>query len=284
MSKSLRVVWGTLLTALLIVGLTWLRTGRAQEGGSSSNQPAVSRAGVGRPTGSFVPGRILLKFRAGTSDAHARGLLASYGARTANKLSGIDVRVVELPPSAVEEHFVQTFSAFPEVEFAELDRVVEPSDVTPNDPWFANWEWHLNKIQAPAAWSVTTGSSNIIIAILDTGVDGAHEDLAPKLVGGWNFFDGNSDTRDVYGHGTMVAGTAAAASNNAMGVASVAWGSRIMPLRVSAPDGTANYSTVANALKWAADHGARVANISYRMSGSSAVASAAQYFQSKGGE
>src|SRR5215218_9294836 len=130
MCKSFRVVWGVLLTALLIVGLTCLRTGRAQESGSDHSGPAVSQAG--RPADGFVPGRILLKFRAGTSDAHARGLLAAYGARSARRIPGIDVHVVELPPSAVEEHFAQTFSAFPEVEFAELDRVLQPA-ATPND-------------------------------------------------------------------------------------------------------------------------------------------------------
>src|SRR5215218_7258681 len=132
MCKSFRVVWGVLLTALLIVGLTCLRTGRAQESGSDHSGPAVSQAG--RPADRFVPGRILLKFRAGTSDARARGLLASYGARAASRIPGIDVHVVNLPESAIEGHFVQAFSALPEVEFAELDRVVPAEQLVPNDP------------------------------------------------------------------------------------------------------------------------------------------------------
>src|SRR5262249_39732123 len=95
--------------------------------------------------------------------------------------------------------------------------------------------------------------------------------------------DNNSDTHDVYGHGTPVAGTAAASSNNGAGVASVTWNCRIMPVRISDTTGYAYYSTTASALTWAADHRARVANLSYEMSTSGTVTSAAQYFQSKGG-
>jgi subtilisin family serine protease len=83
------------------------------------------------------------------------------------------------------------------------------------------------------------------------------------MVPGWNFWDNNSDTRDVYGHGTMVAGTAAACSNNGIGVASVAWNCKIMPLRVTNLDGQGSCSAMAKALTWAADRGARVANMSF---------------------
>jgi subtilisin family serine protease len=165
--------------------------------------------------------------------------------------------------------------------FAELDRRCKP-DATPNDPLYSS-EWHLPKIKADTAWDKSVGSANITIAILDTGVDGAHPDLSPKLVGGWNFYDNNSNTSDISGHGTATAGAAAAASNNGSGVASVAWNCSLMPLRISDTTGYALYSTAANALTWAADHGARVANLSYQMSDSAAVSSAAQYFQSKGG-
>src|SRR6185369_14948071 len=162
---------------------------------------------------------------------------------------------------------------------AELDRILPPAEVTPNDPWFGSWEWYLTKIGAPAASSTTTGDKSIIIAILDTGVESTHPDLQAKLVPGWNIYDNNSDTRDVYGHGTVVAGTVAASSNNGQGVASIAWNCPIMPVRISALDGTAAYSAMAIGLTWAADHGARVANLSYMASNSSTVRSAASYFQ-----
>jgi subtilisin family serine protease len=193
------------------------------------------------------------------------------------------VLVLSLPEQADEAGFANALAARPDVEFAELDRIVRPADVTPNDPWFGSWEWYLTKVGAPAAWSTTTGDRSIVIAILDTGVDGTHPDLQSKMVPGWNIYNNNSDTSDVYGHGTVVAGTAAAASNNAQGVASIAWNCPIMPVRISALDGTATYTAMANGLTWAADHGARVANLSYMASASATVTSAATYFQNKGG-
>jgi subtilisin family serine protease len=103
------------------------------------------------------------------------------------------------------------------------------------------------------------------------------------MVPGWNIFNNNSDSSDIHGHGTAVAGTAAAAGNNGIGIASVCWGCRIMPVRISDNYGQASYSDVANGLVWAADHGARVANISYNVSDSSTVSKSASYFQKKGG-
>jgi len=123
----------------------------------------------------------------------------------------------------------------------------------------------------------------VTIAILDTGVDGTHEDLISQMVPGWNIYNNNSDTHDVHGHGTAVAGTAAASGNNGVGVASVCWGCRIMPVRISDDYGLATYSDIANGLTWAADHGARVANISYQVTDSSTVTRSASYFQKKGG-
>jgi subtilisin family serine protease len=231
----------------------------------------------------FVPGRVLVKFRDNVGLDHARQIVAALGARDADELPGIGVMVLDLPDQADEKAFAHALSARGDVEFAELDQILKPADITPNDPWFANWEDHLRRIQAPTAWSTTVGSSNVVIAILDTGVDSTHEDLTANIVPGWNSYNNNSTTTDVSGHGTAVAGTAAAVSNNGVGVASVCWSCRIMPIRVSDMTGYATYSAIANGLTWAADHGARVANISYIVSDSSAVTSAAQYFQGKGG-
>lgn len=231
----------------------------------------------------FVRGRILVRFRDGTLPAHARQIIAALGARDADEIPNIGVHILDLPYQASEHAFVNSFQARTEVEFAELDRIVAPADVIPNDPWYANWEWHLKKIESPVAWSMTTGSANVVIAILDTGVEGTHEDLASKMAIGWNAYNDNSNSADVGGHGTAVAGTAAAASNNGLGVASVCWACKIMPIRVSDTSGYATYSAIANGLIWAGDRGARVANISYIVSESSTVTSAAKYFQGKGG-
>ena len=128
-----------------------------------------------------------------------------------------------------------------------------------------------------------TGSPAVIIAVLDTGIDLNHPDLVANLVPGWNVFDGNTNTNDVLGHGTRTAGTTAAVGNNSLGIRSIAWSSAIMPIRISDPAGFASYTTIANGLIWAADHGARVANISYEVTSGLTAAAAAQYFESFGG-
>ncbi|TDJ69348.1 MAG: hypothetical protein E2O39_11870 [Planctomycetota bacterium] len=173
--------------------------------------------------------------------------------------------------------------ARPEVEFAELDRIVPAADVIPDDPRYPMQPEH-RQIGSPAAWGITPGAQTVTIAILDTGVDGNRPDLVGHLVPGWNAYNGNSNTSDVHGHGTFMAGIAGAVGNNALGVRGTACSCKVMTIRISAPDGTGSWSAITERLVWAADHGARVANISYySVSTSSSVTSAAQYFQNRGG-
>src|SRR5207249_2133010 len=106
--------------------------------------------------------------------------------------------------NASETAQARAFGQQGEVEFAELDRLTPPAMV-PNDPQYSGC-WHLPKISCPQAWDITTGSNSIIIAIIDSGVDGTHPDLAPKMVSGWNTYDNNADTSDFLYHGTGVAG------------------------------------------------------------------------------
>lgn len=234
------------------------------------------------PPPPHVRGRLLVKFRDNVTANNARGVLAAFQAREEAELPGIGVKILSLPENASETALERAFRNRAEVEFAEVDRIVPPDGLTPNDPLYPS-QWHLQRIAGPDAWSVTTGSSGIIIAILDTGVDGTHPDLAAKMVPGWNIYDNSPDTSDVYGHGTKVAGTAAASGDNGTGVASVCWDCLLMPVRISAANGSASLSDIARGLTWAADHGARVANISYMVTTSSTVTSAAKYFYDHGG-
>jgi thermitase len=238
-------------------------------------------AAIAQPIG-YVRQRVLVKFHRGTPESQAQSALAQLGVREQARVARIGVRVLSLPSGKRVEDVVRWLRNRRDVEFAEPDWILPPANTVPNDPQFPN-QWHLSKIAAPAAWDSVIGSPAVVIAILDTGCDPNHPDLAPKYVPGWNFYDNNSDWSDVYGHGTAVAGCAAAVTNNAQGVAGVAWDCRIMPIRISDPNGYANLSTITSALVWAADQGARVANISYRVSEYSSLQSAAQYFVGKGG-
>jgi subtilisin family serine protease len=152
----------------------------------------------------------------------------------------------------------------------------------PNDPDFSS-QWHLGAISAAAAWNITTGVASVPIAMIDSGVDPTHPDIASKLIPGWNFVASSSNTADNTGHGTATAGTAAAASNNGLGVTGVAWLNPIMPLVVIDATGSGPYSNVASAITYAADHGARIINISLAgTTPSSTLQSAVNYAWSKG--
>jgi hypothetical protein len=229
----------------------------------------------------FAQGRLLLQPRAGLPVAEIDKLIKEHGGRRARVLPRINVHVIELPAQANVRALAEALNRNPKLKFAEMDRVWQPGMV-PNDPQYAS-AWHLPKIGTPTAWDTAQGTG-VTIAILDTGVDTTHPDLVPQLVPGWNFYDGNDNVADVYGHGTAVAGVAAAAGNNALGVASVSFRSKIMPMRVTDTQGYGYSSLMASALTTAADNGAKVANISFLgVSGSATVESAAQYMRSKGG-
>jgi thermitase len=189
---------------------------------------------------------------------------------------GAGSHVVEVP-SGSEQATVARLRRNPVFAFAELDCRATP-DLVPNDPGIG---WHLGTIGAASAWDASTGAG-MVIAILDSGIDCAHPDLV--CVSGWNFVNDNADTSDVWGHGTKVAGTAAAVVNNAIGVAGVAGHARVMPVRVSDSSGIAYWSDMAAGLTWATDRGARVANMSFgSISSSATVMNAAKYLRDRGG-
>ncbi len=239
---------------------------------------APSSAGPTAPV--FAPGRLLIGVRAGLSEIELGKIVAVHGGK-GRRIGRSNLYIVDLPGNGSEKAIAALLAKHPQLKFAEQDQRVAPAFAA-NDPYVGS-EWHLGKIGADIAWDSAQGS-NITIAILDSGVDASHPDLSARMVAGWNFYDNNADTSDVNGHGTAVAGASAATSNNGQGVASVAGQARIMPVRIADANAYAYWSTVAQGLTWAADNGARVANISYvGVAASSTVQSAANYMKSKGG-
>lgn len=243
--------------------------------------PSQTHAQAGRSTAHFATGHILVKPRNAVNDADFGALIGRHGGRDYGSLRATRMHIVTVE-AGQEESAIQALALAPEVEYAELDRLVEPETTTANDPNYGN-AWHLATLGAPTAWDVAKGSG-VTVAILDSGIDGTHPDLVGNLVAGWNLVDNNSNTSDVYGHGTEVAGVVGALSNNGIGVTSIAWQTQLMPVRVAQTSGSAYISTIASGITWAADHGARIANASFAtLTGSPSIQSAANYMRSKGG-
>ncbi len=240
--------------------------------------PPDTQADRQRQAGAAAPGRIIIIPRAGMKDRDVANALGEVRGR-GRRIGGSDMHIVEVP-AGTEREAVGRMKRNRLMKHAELDERIAP-DLVVNDPYFGS-AWHLPRIDAPAAWGQSQGSG-VVIAILDSGVDGTHPDLAARMVPGWNVFDNNANTADVYGHGTKVAGAAAASSNNGAGVAGVAGQARIMPIRITDTSGYAYTSTIVQGLTWAADNGAKVANVSFQAAGLSSVIAAANYMRSKGG-
>ena len=133
--------------------------------------------------------------------------------------------------------------------------------VLPNDP-FLSQQWGWFRIAADKAWEAGYKGSGVVVAVLDTGIDLDHPDLAGNIVDGWNFVDDNGDVSDLDNHGTMVSGIIAAVADNSEGLVGVASEARIMPLKVLDTDG-GSLRDIASAIRYAADNGAKVVTMSF---------------------
>ncbi|OLC52311.1 MAG: hypothetical protein AUH85_17350 [Chloroflexi bacterium 13_1_40CM_4_68_4] len=237
--------------------------------------PAIASS----PDSTPAAGRLLVRYRAGAVGVDV--LETSVGASRLSEIAALSVRVLGVAAGS-EESARQALAKDPRVEYVERDVTVRATDVVPNDYWWPN-EWSEVKTHAPAAWSLTQGSANVVVAMLDTGVDPTQPDLQGKLVAGYNVLRSTTDTSDDNGHGTWTAGVAGAASNNGIGVASFCWGCALMPVKVLDSTGTGTTAQVASGITWATDHGAKVISMSLAgSSGTTTLQNAVQYAHSHG--
>lgn len=189
-------------------------------------------------------------------------------------------------PTGKEDLAIKKLSKNPKVEYVEKNLEVS-ADLVPNDPYYSStgsWGqsygdlWGLHKIAAEGAWDVTTGSSQVVVAVIDTGVDYNHPDLKDNIlkdssgtVVGYDFANGDSDPIDDHGHGTHVTGTIAGIGNNGVGIAGVTWNTKIMPVKFLASNGYGWSDDGAKAITYSVDHGARVLSNSWGGNGMSQV-------------
>lgn len=237
--------------------------------------------GVSQPFDRTDTARLVLQYRSDSGPSSRSAALDRVQAKLHKSLR-LEGMVVVTVPAARASEALSVLRSSDSVEWAEFDRRSYPSVVTPNDPWYTNWQPSLKIMGCPTAWEYTVGDPNLKIAVLDTGVDLSHPDLAGNVIAGYNAVNGGSNVQDTYGHGTGVAGTTGAVSNNGWGVAAVVWSSKILPVKIADAD-SAWDSDIADGLAWASDQGARVANISWGPLLSSSIMVAADYFRASGG-
>ena len=209
--------------------------------------------------GEFAPGRVVVILKPEAYAAAATEISGSPDVKLLRSLPGLNALVLSVPIGS-EYAWIQRLKADPRVRYAGPDHIVRALGI-PNDPHWSQ-QWNMPQIKAPQAWDATTGSSDVIIAIIDTGVDLDHPEFSGKIVQGYDFVNDDNVPDDDNGHGTHVAGIAAARGNNGQGVAGVAWNVKIMPLKVLDASGNGYESDLAQAVSYAADHGARVINMS----------------------
>lgn len=230
------------------------------------------------------PGEWIVGFREMPDEAR-RGM---YGgeevARLDEALGFALVRVRDTPG------FERRVASDPNVRYAELDR---PDAFTPDfaattsDPGSSyQYDWSL--VGAPSAWAVTSGSPSVVVAVVDTGVDTTHADLAgPRMLAGWDFSNGDAVPEDDCSHGTHVAGIVAAGKDNGVGGSGAAQVS-LLPVKVmkmTSGSCGGSFSTIASGIRWAADEGADVITMSLGCAGgcwSQATADAVEYAWAKG--
>ena len=244
---------------------------------------ALSAADGANPA---APAELLVRFEPGARQADA---LASVGATVVERLPLRGLVRVRLKSGSSLAAADGTLERRADVAYAEPNAVYDLY-TTPDDPNYPDL-WGMAKIGAPTAWDATTGSDSVTVAVVDSGVDYTHPDLAANVwanpgetpangldddgngfaddVRGWDFYSGDADPQDLLGHGTHVAGTIGARGNNATDVVGVNWRVKLMPLRVGNQQLT--LSAIVGAFSYACAKGARVINGSFGGTGADAL-------------
>jgi subtilisin family serine protease len=264
---------------------------RAEQGAPAGGEPKASSepAGVPEPeparrTSSeprYDPRRLAITFEPGTAGAKVRAAISEAGATLEEAIPKLNAYLVGIEPEHRAEA-LRSLRASPLVASASQSLIAEIFDSNPDD---ADWPLQegLRVAGFPKAWDVTRGSSRVVVAVVDTGVDANQPDLRGAVLPGYDFINSDSDPSDDHGHGTAVAGVIAARADNRLGGAGVCSRCSILPIKVLDADGNGNDARIAAGIVWAVDHGAKVINLSLGGPGSSTeLTNAIAYATGKG--
>jgi subtilisin family serine protease len=197
----------------------------------------------------------LVKYRDGAEP----GVTALAGADYGNGLAKLGVTRVKPASGQSAAALLSELQNDPSVEFAEPNYLRRAVAVTTDDP---EYQWNLNAVHAAEAWAFARGSGDVIVAVIDSGVNLQHPELSGRLMPGYDFVNHDQDANDDLGHGTTVAGIIAANCDNHLQVAGLTWQAKVMPMKVLDSRGDGYDSDVAAAIIEAADRGAQVINLS----------------------
>jgi len=259
-----------------------------------------------------VADEILVKFKSEVKAEIIDEINKKLEGQIRKRIEKIDVYCIRIPPHKTLLEMIEKYEKDPNVEYAEPN-YVRKAYIIPNDPGCQGPnppQWGIFKIKAPQAWETEKGASNIIIAIVDSGVNYNHEDLSAHIwlnddpvdgsdndgngkiddYCGWDFVGSDftspsedNNPMDVVDHGTYCAGIACAETDNATGIAGVSWDSKIMVVRVLDDIGYSNDSIIAPGIRYAADEGADIINLSLGGPASSnTLKNAVNYVYNKG--
>lgn len=215
--------------------------------------------------------QIVVKFKSSKSQAEAKKIFSGANSASRKYYPGLDIHILSTPSKAQNQSIINRLKQRNDVEWAEVDGVGNSNIskrifLTPNDPLYGTQ--NVNILNVENAWNITTGSSSLIVGIIDSGYRSTHEDLQANYVAGYHYTfakDGLSggSTEDVRGHGTAVAGSAGAIGNNSKGIAGPSWSSKLMPLRCTDSTGNCYWSDVAYLIDWGLTKGAKIFNLSF---------------------
>lgn len=273
--------------------------------------PVLIAETTNQTTPKYVAGELLIKYRAGTTPAAAASLENKMGAKRQRQFHSQQQKselgrwvCLSLKPGMSVQQAMQILSQNPNIEHVEPN-YIGTSQRIPNDPAFSlQWSLHSTgqnaalpdaDIDAPEAWDLPQGNKKIVVAVMDTDVDIAHEDLLANLwvnegeipnnfidddangyiddVNGYDFAYGDADPRGPFGHGTHVAGIIAAVGNNGKGVAGIGLNTRIMAIRHLDDNDNYTITNVVAGIQYAINNGANIINASWGVSGNSLLLS-----------